>query len=123
MGWYFSSQSRSELINKLIKKEETDRYIIEILAHSLRGNVLWSVAEITAKQDNVHPNLAAGQSHRFIRCDLLERSDNEWGHKPMDESVHPYYYSCPMSYLLLAPEQSSDWRNGVRAWHASRRRS
>ena len=38
-----------------------------------------------------------------------------------DESMHPYYYTCPLSYLDLAPEQSADWRAGVRAYHARRR--
>jgi hypothetical protein len=35
--------------------------------------------------------------------------------------MHPYYYSCPLSYLDLAPEQSADWRAGVRAYHVRRR--
>ena len=35
--------------------------------------------------------------------------------------MHPYYYTCPLSYLDLAPEQSADWRAGVRAYHARRR--
>lgn len=37
--------------------------------------------------------------------------------------MHPYYYSCPLSYLDLAPEQSAEWRAGVRAYHARRRTS
>ena len=51
----------------------------------------------------------------------LERSGGQWGYKPLDESMHPYYYSCPLSYLDLAPEQSAEWRAGVRAYHARRR--
>lgn len=83
--------------------------------------MLWSVVELTAKVEGVHRDLAPGQSLRYIRCDLLERSGNQWGYKPLDESMHPYYYSCPLSYLDLAPEQSADWRAGVRAYHARRR--
>ncbi len=94
---------------------------MNVIAHALRGNVLWSVVEMTAKAEGVHHDLAAGQSPRYIRCDLLERSGGQWGHKPLDESMHPYYYSCPLSYLDLAPEQSADWRAGVRAYHARRR--
>ena len=22
---------------------------------------------------------------------------NQWGYKPLEESMHPYYYSCPLS--------------------------
>ena len=121
MGWYFSPQSRSELIAELIAPQETERVSAKVIAHTLRGNVLWSVVELTAKVEGVHRDLAPGQSLRYIRCDLLERSGNQWGYKPLDESMHPYYYSCPLSYLDLAPEQSADWRAGVRAYHARRR--
>lgn len=121
MGWIFSRQSRSELIARLIEPQETERASAKVIAHALRGNVLWSVAELTAKVEDVHRDLASGQSLRYIRCDLLERSGNEWGYKSMDESMHPYYYSCPLRYLDMAPEQSRDWREGVRAYHARRR--
>src|SRR3546814_16245151 len=76
---------------------------------------------MTAKVEGVHRDLSPGQSLRYIRCDLLECSGGQWGYKPLDESMHPYYYSCPLSYLDLAPEQSADWRAGVRAYHARRR--
>ena len=121
MGWYFSPQSRSELIAELITTQETERTSVKVNAHALRGNVLWSVTQVTAKADGVHRDLAPGQSLRYIRCDLLQRSGGQWGYKPLDESMHPYYYSCPLSYLDLAPEQSADWRAGVRAYHAQRR--
>ena len=80
--------------------------------------MLWSVIEMTAKVEGLHHDLAPGQSLRYIRCDLLEGSGRQWGYKPMDESMHPFYYSCPLSYLDLAPEQSAQWRAGVRAYHA-----
>ncbi|QDI03789.1 hypothetical protein E4A48_08820 [Xanthomonas cerealis pv. cerealis] len=121
MGWYFSSQSRSELIAELIAPQETEHVSVKVIAHVLRGNVLWSVIEMTAKVEDVHRDLAPGQSLRYISCDLLERSSGQWGYKPLEESMPPYYYSCPLSYLDLAPEQSADWRAGVRAYHARRR--
>ncbi|MCS7637428.1 hypothetical protein N0390_33235, partial [Pseudomonas aeruginosa] len=106
---------------ELIAPQETERASVKVIAHALRGNVLWSVTEVTAKVEGVHRHLAPGQSLRYIRCDLLERSGGRWGYKPLDESMHPYYYTCPLSYLDLAPEQSTDWRAGVRAYHARRR--
>lgn len=121
MGWYFSHQSRSELIAELIAPQETSRASIKVIAHTLRGNVLWSVAEVTAKTEGVHADLAPGDTVRYIRCDLLQRSGNQWGYKPMDESVSPFYYTCPLSYLEMAAEVSSQWRAGVRAYHAQRR--
>jgi hypothetical protein len=43
-----------------------------------------------------------------------------WYHKPMEESMGPYYYSCPLSYLDLAPVASWHWRDGVIQYHARR---
>ncbi len=121
MGWYFSRQSKSDLVQELIAPQESHVASIKTIAHTLCGDVLWSVTEFTAKRPNVHPELESGESLRFIRCDLLQSSDGEWGYKPMDESMHPYYYSCPLSYLELAPERSREWREGVRAHHAQQR--
>jgi len=120
MGWFFSPQSRSELIAELLEAQDNARASSQVIAHTLRGNVLWSVVEVTAKVDGVHPDLAPGQSIRYIRCDLLQRNGNEWGYKPLDESMHPYYYTCPLRYLEMAPEQSREWRERVRAYHARR---
>ncbi|HCF6594763.1 hypothetical protein SAMN05216577_111182 [Pseudomonas citronellolis] len=121
MGWLFSSRTRSELVQDLIRPEDTARASVRVLVHTLRGNVLWSVTEVTAKTTGVHPDLSPGESMRYIRCDLLQRSGGEWGYKVMDESMAPYYYSCPLRYLDMAKELSPTWREKVRAHHARRR--
>ena len=123
MGWLFSSRTRSELIRDLTRPEDQARAHVRVIAHTLRGNVLWSVTEVTAKTEGVHPDLAPGESMRYIRCDLLQRSGGEWGYKAMDESMAPYYYSCPLRYLDMAKELSPGWREKVRAHHARRRQS
>lgn len=120
MGWLFSRRSRSELIHHLVQSQDCQAAYVETLAYTLRGNVLWSVVKVTAKKPN-RLNLAAGESFTYIGCTLLQRYRNEWGYKSMDESVHPYYYSCPLSYLERAPTQSPEWRAGVRAYHDHRR--
>jgi len=104
MGWLFSSRTRSELIRDLIQPEDRERASVRIIAHTLRGNVLWSVVEITAKAEGVHQDLAPGESLCYIRCDLLQRSGGQWGYKGMDESMSPYYYTCPRPYLEMAKE-------------------
>ncbi|ELH5325995.1 TPA: hypothetical protein ACQGUU_001916 [Pseudomonas aeruginosa] len=123
MGWLFSSRTRSELIRKLTQPEDQARARVRVIVHTLRGNVLWSVTEVTAKAEGVHPDLAPGESMRYIRCDLLQCSGGEWGYKAMDESMAPYYYSCPLRYLDMAKELSPGWREKVRAYHARRRQS
>lgn len=122
MGWYFAPTSRSQLIAEIIAAKESERASMTIIAHALRGKVLWSVAEVTAKTEGAYRGLAPGQSVRFIRCHLLEGSGGQWGCKALDESMHPYYYSCPLSYLDMAPERSEAWRAGVRAYHLHQRR-
>lgn len=116
MGWLFNHSSRSELIRSLIQSEDNEFFHRETLKHALRGNVLWSVVRITAKQDLNH--LSTGQATNVICCDLLQGSGSEWGYKSLSEDVHPFYYSCPLSYLSLAPVLSSDWREGVRTYHS-----
>ncbi len=120
MGWTFSHWTRSALIGELTRPDQSEAARHETIAHTLRGNVLWSVVRITAKKPGVL-KLDIGQSTTFITCHLLEGSGSRWGYKPMDEAMHPYYYSCPLSYLDMAPEQSREWREGVRAYHARRR--
>jgi hypothetical protein len=39
----------------------------------------------------------------------------------MDESMSPYYYSCPLSYLAMAKALSPSWRALVLAYHVRRR--
>lgn len=121
MGWLYSSRSRSELIHHLIQPEDNPHVSTRVIAHTLRGNVLWSVVELTAKVEGVHRDLAAGESLRYIRCDLLQRSGGQWGYKDLRESVHPFYYTCPLSYLDMVPVASPEWREHVHAYHAQRR--
>lgn len=119
MGWYFSRQTRDQLIRELTTPPESEQARSEVIAHALRGNVLWSVVRVIPKQVGAF-DLKEEKPTTFIRCDLLQGSQGEWGYKPLDESMHPYYYSCPLSYLEMAPLRSEAWREGVRACHRRR---
>jgi hypothetical protein len=57
---------------------------------------------------------------RFIGCDIMHFRGGEWGSKSLDERSHPYYYSCPLGYLEMVPEECPEWRAKVRAYHAKR---
>jgi hypothetical protein len=120
MGWFFSSQTRSELIAELVAPYETERSHVKVIDYALCDDVLWSVVEATAKVAGVYRNLLPGQSVRYIRCDLLKYDDKQWGYKPMDESVHPVYYSCPLRFLDMTSELCAKWRQEVRAYHEQR---
>lgn len=119
MGWLFSHTTRAELIASLTQSQESDISYREMLKYALRGNILWSVVRLTVKQDT--PGLAAGESTIFIGCDLLQKSGGLWGCKSLCEDDRPFYYSCPLSYLTLAPVRAPAWRDEVLAWHLARR--
>jgi hypothetical protein len=129
MGWLFTcgSSLRDQIAENTKGWERiTDEGVTvtsTCLAHCYRGGrfsgVLWSVWERTFQRN--------GQSteprQRWIGCDLLRYQSNYgWGYKDMEESMHPYYYSCPMKYLDMVPLDQFrghvEWREGVKSYHA-----
>lgn len=100
MGWSFLKGTSKEDIINYLSENQSDRTVI---AHALRGNVLWTVNESTATKE------------RWIVCNLLESSrDYGWGYKDMEEAVHPYYYTCPVTWLDMVEETNPKWRAIVR---------
>jgi hypothetical protein len=132
MGWLFTfGSTRRGLIQERTENWERtteDGMVVKstCLAHCFRGGcfsgLLWSVWERTFTRDG-QPVQA---TERWIACDLLRyQRDYGWGYKDMDESMHPYYYSCPLSYLEMVPLDqfggNAEWREGVKAHHERRR--
>lgn len=106
MGWYYTiGGTRRSLIAELTKSQPGRT----CLRHCLRGNILWAVRE--------------DQSGKFITCDRLMPSKDGWGHKPLDESMGPIYYTCPLSYLDETLPINESWRANVRNYHARHRRA
>lgn len=120
MGWYYGCTSRRAQIQELTAESASWRTLRKFTS----GNTLWVVHEL--KQDvpstaegATAPAMAAGK--RFIGCYLMQRAGkNDWGYKPLEESMHPYYYTCPLAFLELAPVECQAWRDGVRAHHVAR---
>lgn len=75
-------------------------------------SVLWTLATVPLRD---------GGTRTIILCDLLAKQDGCWGSTGMNEEVHPFYYSCPLSFLDRAPEVSGEWRAKVRAFHAAKK--
>jgi hypothetical protein len=128
MGWLFiPGSTRGDLITDRTRDWQRASNEMQVetrcLAHCFRGGrfsgVLWSVWERTfnSEERSVEPK------HRWIQCDLLQysKSDEGWGYKDMEESMHPYFYSCPLGYLKLVPISeyggNQEWRGGVQAYH------
>lgn len=129
MGWtYPHDLNRKQLIAQRVAgwERDTDEMLVKstCLKHCYRGNVfsgvLWSVWERTFTKDGeqVQPN------ERWIQCDLLRCDQGEWGYKDMEESMGPYYYSCPLGYLELVPIDrfggNVEWRKQVAEHHHRR---
>lgn len=110
MGWYGDDCTRADKIKMLT---QSSRESCKCVKHCYRGNsfrgVLWSVWE--------------DSNGRFINCDVLEYRHGQWMHKPICEEMHPYYYSCPLGYLQLAPATCKEWREQVVKYHAKRKRN
>lgn len=127
MGWtYPFGLSKKQMIAERIEDHEwvnTDGVTVKTtcLAHCYRGNphagVLYAVRETSYTKDGqpIRP------SERWIQVDALHywKKMEGWGYKDMDESMGPYYFSCPLGYLAMVPQVASeDWRDSVRKYHA-----
>jgi len=111
MGWLYPyGISRRDLITDCLRSWHSPHGSSRSIAHCTRGNVLWVVWEQYIQ--------STGHFERFIICILLQRSSDGWGYKDMDESTGPYYWTCPLKYLKMAPRVfSKDWREGVQEYH------
>jgi len=118
MGWFFTrGATRRDVIDELLREGTSDAgTFCRALRHCLRGNVMYVLHE-SGPREGVR---------RWVGVYLLDREkDYGWGYKPMDESVGPLYYNCPVSYLDEADEPVNEtaarWRAEVRRLAARRR--
>lgn len=121
MGWLFPyGATRKSLIQQLTEdqfktKEDGTKLEWLCLTHCLKGNILWSIRKIIVRP----PNQPATES-TFIGCDIMKPYKGEWGYKALCEEVHPFYYTCPLSYLDKTPIVNEEWREKVREFHRKR---
>lgn len=108
MGWYYGNSSKKDVIDELTRDWNRDGSNGRCLHKCIKGSVLWTVWQITTQDGS--------SSH--IGCDLLGSYEGEWGYKPMDEYMGPYYFSCPLAYLDMVPVANEGWREQVRQHHA-----
>jgi len=130
MGWSFGYDTKHDAVQRLTQNWNNENQRRGCLAHCYRGNafsgVLWSVWSIVDRHTGIEVD-------RYIACDLLrctpQKDDGgfgRWGYKSVEESSHPYYYSCPPKYLGMVPAKSfptsvnMDWRKQVAEYHEKR---
>lgn len=117
MGWTFGfGFTRKDVIREATENWKNPKGGSgTVLRHCCRGNVIYILWEITGSE---------GLKERFIEVVLMKRSPEGWGYKQMDESMGPYYYECPISYIEMAGptkyESAQKWRDQVWARHLAK---
>ena len=99
MGTYYTTgASKADIVAELKREYQTIKACV-------RGNVMYAIV-----RGSTHPTV--------IGVFLLSKAGGDWGYKPMDESVGPFYWNCPLAYLNEVPDPregySTKWRENVR---------
>ncbi len=105
MGWLFPLHTITKklLVDQVKADWQASGYTIHSTKAVAKG--LWILG--TTK----------GSDKPIIVFYLMEKAQGVWGYKDLDESMHPYYYDCPVAWLAEAPVASPAWRDGVIAHH------
>ena len=110
MGWTFVEKrfnSAKEFAEECILKDG------DFVKHRMVGNHLWTVYE----------NPEVGK--KFVLLFLIEKDRGSYGYKEISESMHPYYYDCPLSIIRAAGEtdneSAKEWRALVVQYHAEKK--
>lgn len=113
MGWIFCDKTRKSLIQELVRPwTSTVGRRCETLKATVRGNILWAVHRSSTQYST--------EERTYIVCYLLQKDGPLWGYKAISEADGPFYYTCPVSYLDIAPIANPAWRAGVRRYHCDR---
>lgn len=96
MGYLVSNQTKQQLIDEL-------KSTSGCIEWSLVGNHLWGL----------YPK----DSNNIIVLYLLKSFDGHYGYKVLDESSHPYYYTCPLKFLKQSIVLDQEWRDLVIKHH------
>ena len=104
----YSWTSAKDVKESLVKEwKESDNYLlIDRVTHG--GRHLWV-------------GLVGKDGVGVVVLHLIEKHGGCWMQKVMDETMHPYYYDCPLSVLdAVGPasnESAEKWREGVLSYH------
>lgn len=104
MGTFSGFYSRKDVVDHIVDMYSgPDWTIIDKKATNF-GRHLWMV-------------LKAKQGNSFVILHRLSSYRNDWGYKPIDESMGPCYHDCPVSLLDQADQPTTEyatgWRNKV----------
>ena len=113
MGWTGQKgQTRAQLVRELTLWTGGGRCLIFL--DTPEG--LWAVWQFVGGEDD---------GKKLITLNLIESRNGYLMCKPMDETMGPHYYSCPLAFLDIATDfadlpWSFQWRYSVRAHWAAK---
>ena len=126
MGWsYGFHQNKQSLIDDLVNNKTHSRdWTVTTIKHRItqeKGyHVVWTLDKVTFLNDTelYGDSYKAGQVITLIGCYLLDFDGRYWGYSSTSEYCEPFYYSCPLTYLIQANAGINEcWRQQVRAFH------
>jgi hypothetical protein len=103
MGWTFlsSAKEKKDIIQDCIRPHANYKCIRQ----SNSGNELWTIWLDTLTNT------------KSIVLFILAKQDGSWGYKDIPESMGPFYFKCPLSFLKECTVQNEVWRVRVRQYH------
>ena len=125
MGWNFTrGATKAQIVAQILKpwdytvdadwakysnNPEGTHITSLVLKHKITSDGLWVIRQTTK-------TLADGTTtqEKWIGLSLLENHGG-WGHKDMEESMGPNYYSCPVEWFDEVPEPAGEYAAGWRA--------
>lgn len=120
MGTYFTSgATKQDIVDEILQPlKKAGVLVVSTVKREQRGDseyVLWTVE--AGKRD--------GEDYQFIGCYVLHPDPSGWGYKPMDETMGPYFYSVPQTWLDKYPCKMIDQHKGMlvhsEAWRKMQR--
>ena len=120
MGWLFGQYSRKDVIEDLTRESSWTQPDTGVnvrrtcLGKTYKGasfaGVLYGAFLIECEEDGEWVEKDRYILVAMIRCQ--KSLPQPWGYKDMDESVHPFYYGCPLKYFALVPKVTNQkWRD------------
>ena len=104
MGTFSGYWSRRDVVNDLVNQYTNERFSIVDRKATNFGRHLWML---------IKPKDRAS----FICLFLLSSYEGDWGYKPVDESMGPCHWDCPVSLIQQADppttEYAAQWREAV----------
>ena len=104
MGTFSGYYSRQDVVDDLVQQYSTGGFTIIDRKATQFGRHLWML---------IQPK----EGPSFICLFLLSSYKGDWGYKPVDESMGPAQWDCPVSLIQQADppttEYATNWRNEV----------